>query len=234
MHDRHALALVGDRVFDGRAEQAVGAFLRRGLQANAGIVGKPNLGELLRKILLEQRQEFLALRTACLEFDAGVDVLGVFTEYGHVDLLRMLDGRRHTLEPAHRPQAHIEIQQLPQGDVERANAAAHRGGQRSLDRYQIVAARRDGFVGEPGVVGLVGLLTGENFHPMNLALAAVGLLYGSVEHPDAGAPDIPARAIALDERDDGLIGDVQFAVRDRNFLTARGDLHIERFGFGHR
>ena len=88
-----------------------------------------------------------------LELDAGVDVLGVLAEDHHVDLLGCLDGRGHALEPAHRAQAHVQIEQLPQRDIERADAAADRRRQRALDRHQVVAAGRDGLIRQPGVEG---------------------------------------------------------------------------------
>ena len=198
--------------------------LRGGLQADAGAVREADLGVLLREILLEQVEEFLALGRALLEFDARINVLGVLAEDDHVDFFRRLDRRGHALEPAHRPQAHIQIQQLAQRHVQRTNAAADRRGERSLDRDQIVAAGGDRFVGQPGVVGLVGFLAGENLHPMNLALAAVGLLHRGVEHPHARPPDVAAGAVAFDERNDGLVGHVQFAVRDADLLAPGGDL----------
>src|SRR6202040_3671266 len=136
-------------------------------------------------------------------------------------------------EPAHRPQADVQVEQLAQRHVERADAAPDWSGQRALDGDQIVAARRDGFIRKPGVVGLVGLLAGKDLHPMNLALAAIGLEHRSVEHPHARAPDVAAGTVALDERDDRLVRYTQLAVRDRDFLSAHRDLQADRRGFYH-
>ena len=61
--------------------------------------------------------EFLVVGGARLELDARVDVLGVLAEDHHVDLLGVLHRRGHTLEPAHRAQAHVQIQHLPQRHV---------------------------------------------------------------------------------------------------------------------
>ena len=63
-------------------------------------------------MFLQQLQEFLVLLRAVFKLDAGVDVLGVLAENHHVHLLRCLDGRWHALEPAHRAQAHVQIQHL--------------------------------------------------------------------------------------------------------------------------
>ena len=228
VHDGDALAFVGDRVFHGRTEQPLGSLSRCGLEADAGTVRKTDLRVLLRKILLEQLQELLAIGRARFEFDAGVDVLGVLAEDGHVDFFRSLDRRWDPFEPSHRPQAHVQVEQLPQRHVERADAAADGSGERAFDGHEVVAARRDGLIREPGVVRLVGLLAGEDLHPMNLALAAIGLVHGGVENPHARAPDVAPGTVALDERDDRLVRHVQLSVRDRNFLSAHRDLQTDR------
>src|SRR6202030_239809 len=69
--------------------------------------------------------------------------------------------------------------------------------------------------------------------PMDLALAAVGLLHGGIEHAHAGAPNVTARAIAFDEGDDGIVRHAQLAVGNGDFLPARGDLHNNRLGVWH-
>ena len=195
--------------------------------------GKRILANCFGKFCLKESEEFLGVGRSRLELDAGVDVLGVFAEDDHVDLFGRLDRRGHALEPAHRAQADVQIEHLPQRDVERTNAAADRRGERPLDRHQVFAAGAHRFVGQPGVVGLIGLLAGKHFHPVNLAFAAVRLLHGRVEHPYACTPDVAAGAVAFDERDDRLIGHAQLAVRDRDFLATRGDPHRHRLRFGH-
>src|SRR5207247_10653724 len=57
-----------------------------------------------------------------------------------------------------------------------------------------------------------GLLAGEDLHPGNAALAFVGLVHGRIEDRLAGAPDVGAGAVALDEGEDGVGGDVEAAV----------------------
>ena len=75
----------------------------------------------------------------------GVDVLGVLAEDHHVDFLRMLHRRRHALEPAHRPQADIQIEHLAQRDVQRSDAAADRRGQRAFDADEVRRGTRRAF-----------------------------------------------------------------------------------------
>ena len=84
----------------------------------------------------------LRFRRALFDLEAGVDVLGVLPEDHHVDGFGVLHRRRHALEPAHRAQAHVEVEDLAQRDVQRADAAADRRGQRPLDPDQVLAERR--------------------------------------------------------------------------------------------
>ena len=46
---------------------------------------------------------------------------------------------------------------------------------------EVFAAGRDGLFGQPGVEQVVRLLAGVDLHPVDLALAAVGLLHGGIE-----------------------------------------------------
>src|SRR4030067_825069 len=56
-------------------------------------------------------------------------------------------------------------------------------------------------------------------------LPVVRLLDRGVEDADGGAPDVGAGAVALDERDDRVVGHAELAVVDRDLL-APGDLHL--------
>src|SRR5207237_409219 len=105
--------------------------------------GEANLAEFLGKRVFEQSKKLLAGLGSRFELDAGVDVLGVFAEDDHFDFFGMLHRRRHTLEPSYWPQADIEVEQLPQRDIERAHPAADRRGQRALDADQKFAKRLD-------------------------------------------------------------------------------------------
>ncbi len=157
----------------------------------------------------------LRLGRALLDLEAGVDVFGVLPEDHHVDGLGALHRRRHALEPAHRAQAHVEVEELAQRDVERADTAADRRGQRALDADQVLAERVDGLVGQPGAGGVERLLPREHFLPGD----ALAVLRGRrVHHQLGGRPDVDAGAVAFDERDDGFVGYRQRAV------GLRGDL----------
>src|SRR4029078_8101069 len=95
-------------------------------------------------------------------------------------------------------------------------------GQRPLEEDQLFAAGLDGFVGQPVLERVESLLAGINLHPVDLAFAAVGLLHRGVHDTHAGAPDVAARPVTFNEGDDGLIGDRELAVRDRDLRAALG------------
>ena len=77
----------------------------------------------------------------------------------------------------------------------------------------------DGRLGQP-VAGVVErLLPGEDLVPLD-RLAV--LLRGRVEHELRCGPDVDAGAVPLDERDDGVVGDVQLAVDERDLLGHAG------------
>src|SRR6185437_14706718 len=101
--------------------------------------------------------------------------------------------------------AGIKIECLAQGHVERADAAANRSGERPFDGDAQIARRVYGVVGQPVLELAKGLLAGEDFKPLYAALAAIRLLHCGVEDALRCAPDVPARAVAFDVRNDGVI-----------------------------
>ena len=155
-----------------------------------------------------------------LPFHTGVDVLGVLAEDDGVELLGIFHRARRALEIAHGTQADVEVEQLAQRDVERADTAAHRRRQRSFDPDQIFLERLDGFVGQPGVELVERFLARPHFHPRDLTLAAVNLLEHVVEDILRGAPDVGPGAVTLDKRNDRPRRHVQLAVRPHRDLLA--------------
>ena len=79
--------------------------------------------------------------------------------------------------------------------------------------------RLERLLGQPLAVLRVRLLAGEDLHPGDLPLAAVRLLDRGVEHAHRRAPDVGAGAVALDEGDDGIVGDVERALLERDRLA---------------
>jgi hypothetical protein len=136
-----------------------------------------------------------------------------------------LHRRRHALEPAHRTQAGIEIELLAEGDVEGPDPATHGRGERSLDGDQVGANGGQGVFGEPVIDCVLGFLPGQHFDPGDLFLAAVGPGDGRVEDPLGGTPDVGAGPVALDERNDRIVGDVELAAMHGDGGTCRDGCH---------
>ncbi len=227
--NRHALAFVRDGVLDGRTHQTLGAGLGHGLDADADqfrrFGAKADLFEILGEVRLEEFNRFERLFLSRLKIYARVNILRIFAEDYHVDLLRMLHGRRNTGEPLHGAQADVEIEHLAERDVERADAAADRRGERAFDADEMFLERGDGVVRQPVVELVFGRFSGKHFKPRNFPFAAVGLLYYRVEHAYARGPNVRAGAVAANERENGVVRHVELAVLDRNFPT-RGRSHV--------
>src|SRR6202043_261146 len=230
---RQGLAFLGDAVADRGTDETLRPLLGHRLDADAGALREADLGVCLGEGLAEQLEKLLVVGGAGLEFDAGIDVLGVLTEDDHVDLFGVLDGRGHALEPAHRAQAHEQVEHLPQGYVEGADAATDRGGERPLDGHQVFAAGCNGFFRQPGVEQLVGLFPRVDLHPVDAPLAAVSLGHRGVHDAHAGAPDVSAGAVTLDEWNDRVVRDEQLAVADRDLRPLGGRRDLGACGRGH-
>src|SRR5262249_55601333 len=82
-----------------------------------------------------------------------------------------------------------------------------------LDADDELLERRDRVLWQPVLEAVEGLLAGGDLHPGDPPAAAVGLLDGGVEDRLAGPPDVGAGAVALDERDDGMLGNLELPVR---------------------
>ncbi len=232
VHDRHRLAVVVDRVLQRLAHQPLGAFARHRLDADAGGGRK---ADLLDPQLPDQKVDDLLRPLGFgLPFDAGIDVLRILPEDHHVGLLRGLQRTGHPGEVAHRTQADVQVELLAQRHVERPDAPAHRRGQRALDRHHILLHQRQRLLRQPHVrtVDPGRLLAGVDLHPVNPALAAVGLGHRRVHDLDHHRRNIQAGAIALDVGDDGVVRNVEAEIRvDRDLPAAGRDLDVLRHGF---
>ncbi len=121
----------------------------------------------------------------------------------------MLHWRGHTVEIADRPHADIQVQELAQGNVQGTDAASDRGCERTLDPHQEFRESLLCLIGQPGLEELERLLTSVHFHPVELALSTVCFFHRGIENPHRSTPDIAARAVALHERDDRIIGNLK-------------------------
>ena len=107
VHQRDRLAFTGDRVVDRGALQTLRAVLRDRLDADTRV-----FTNLPTERIIEQLAQFLGLGSERLDLEAGVDVFDVLAKDHHVDLFGTLHRRRHALEPSHRAQADIQIEDL--------------------------------------------------------------------------------------------------------------------------
>src|SRR5207244_8344312 len=116
----------------------------------------------------------------------------------------------------HRSKAHVKIEELPQRDVQRSDAAANRCRQRSFDSDEVLSKRIDCLVWQPVVELLETFFPGVHFFPGDLPPAAVRFLDGGIEDARARAPDVATGAVAFDERNDRIVGDLGLAVPQRD------------------
>ena len=226
MDEGQRLAVILDGVLDGRTDEALGARAGDRLDAEAdggGLFGtETDLLKLLREVCLDEVERLEGDLGTRFEVDAGVDVLGVLAEDHHIDLTRVLHRRRHAREPLDGAEADVEVELLTEGDVEGTDATTSRRGQRALDADEVLTESGERRLRQPVAGRLEGLFAREDFEPLDLALAGVGLGDRGVEDADGGAPDVRASTVAFDEGDDRMVRDGQFAVGDRDTAGCRG------------
>ncbi|MNF58425.1 hypothetical protein D3C84_399800 [compost metagenome] len=226
VHDGQRVAVVVDHILQGLARQTLSAFLGNRLDADTAVLVETDLGN--PHFFLEELDDLVRFRRAGFPLDAGINIFGILPEDGHVDVAGLLHRAGHAFEPAHRAQADVQIQLLAQGYVEGADATTDRRGQRPLDGDDVILDRIQGFLRQPGVlvIHLGGFLAGVNFHPGNLALAAVGFFDGCIDDLDHHRADIDADAVTLDVRDDRVVRYVKRHIGiDGDFVT--GCWHLD-------
>src|SRR5436853_18542 len=80
----------------------------------------------------------------------------------------MFKGRGDAFEVLHWPQTNEKVEELPQRNIERTNAASHGSGQRAFDSHVILAERFHCIVRQPFTEFVLGSLAGEHLKPRNL------------------------------------------------------------------
>src|SRR5690606_33894904 len=104
-----------DGIADGGLHEAMGAKAGDGLDADSGALSDRFLGP---ELLVDEGAELLRLLRPGAVLDARVHVLRILAEDDDVELLRLPHRRRHPGEPAHRPDAGVEVQLLTQRHVD--------------------------------------------------------------------------------------------------------------------
>lgn len=115
---------------------------------------------------------------------------------------------------AARTNAGIQIKELAQGHIQRADAATHWSGEGPLDRHAEVADRLEGVFRKVliGAIKITGLITGINLEPLDRFLTFVGLSHRRIEHLLSGGPDVHSGAVTANERDDRIVRNYGLAV----------------------
>ena len=121
----------------------------------------------------------------------GVEVLGVLADDHDVGLG---EARAHALVGLAGADAGVEVELLAEGDVDRAEARAHRGGRRALDGDPALADRVERAVGERVALRLVDVDAGVLEVPVELDS-------GGLEHAPRGLRELGPGAVARDEGD---------------------------------
>src|SRR5439155_7960958 len=88
---------------------------------------------------------------------------------------------------------------------------AYGRGQRALDSNTEFANRLDGIFRQPVIKLLERLLPRNHLVPRHLAFALVGIFHAGVEDPAGCPPNVAARAVAFDVRNDGVVGNGELA-----------------------
>src|SRR5262249_3650050 len=163
--------------------------------ASLGIFqGKAN--NPLRPIAGDDRNRLRRRATgADIVLDAGVNILRVFTNHNQIDAAVPAG---HTRDGGNRPNVGIEVEVLPERDVDRAVAFAFGRRQRPFERQACALDRLD------GVLRQRILLLLDRRQPGDL-LVEVEARAGGFEHAQRGSCDLGADPVATDESDLGHV-----------------------------
>src|SRR6266700_6601204 len=203
MYQRDCFASAFERMLNRHAHQAFRGKNRNRFDADSR-VGPHLLLATLQHFFIEKFDQLGGFGCTLLPLDSGINVFCVLAKDDYVHALGIFHGRRRAFVILHWTDAGVEIKYLPQGDVERANAATDGRCQRPLNRDAKFADCVNRVLRKPVVEFGFGLFSREDFIPDHSPLALVGLLDGGVEDTYRGLPDIAACTVALDERNDRI------------------------------
>ena len=220
VHQGDDRSAAGQRELNGHANEALGTGDGDGFDADTGVQADLLLAAF-EHVFVQEVDELGCLGSSLLPLDAGVDIFGILAVDDDVHEFGMLHGRGCAFVVPHGTHAGVEIQDLAQGNVQRADAAAHWCGQRAFDSDAEVTDGVDGVIGEPVVEFGFGFLSGEDFVPGHSSFIPIRSLNGSIEHTDGSLPDVAARPIAFDVRNDGSLRDVITSARVGYACTIR-------------
>ncbi len=136
MYQRDGIAIVGNSVFNRRANQTFSAFFRTRFDTDTAVLREANF--LHAHLFAQELDHFLSVCRVSFPFNSGVDVFRVFTEDDHIGQLRMFHRTWRALIVTNGTQTNVQVKLLTQGNVQRADTAANRRGQWTFNRYAVV------------------------------------------------------------------------------------------------
>ena len=192
-----------------------------GLDADAAV-----LADSLAQIIAQEIDQLFGPAGSFFPLDARVYILGILPKDDHVHSLGMADWRRHAVEIADRAHTGVEIQRLSEGHIETPKPTTHGSRQRAFDGTTEITNGLGGILWQPLVVVFFRLLSRVDLHPGHRLGTVIGLLDSAVENVSCRPPDIGADAIALDERNDRSVRDLELSIRPPNLLAVRWWGHL--------
>ena len=178
--------------------QPLRTFLRHWFHTESRSPWETHLGN--SHLITQKGIEFFRLRSASLPFDAGINILGILSEYDHIHLLGMLHRRFHALVPTHRPLTDIEVKSLTQSNIERAYSSAHRSHQRTLYTYMIFLESLQSLVRQISSASLESLASRQHLFPNYPALRPIGFFHGSIYYSNHRGRHFRSHPVAFHQR----------------------------------
>ena len=235
-------------VLDRFADVALAAVLAHGLDPDAGSFRDLPLAEFAvgrDDHLIEMLAQLLADRIVRFPLNSHIDVFRVFSVHNHVQILRTFVRAGRAFVVAAGPDTAVEVENLSQGDIQRADPTTHWGGEGPLDRHTEAANRFQGVFRKVliGAVEVAGFITGIDLEPLDRLFAVVRLSHSRIEHLLGGRPDVYSGAVAANERNDRIVPHHGVAVFEADWgavqrggellkLSHGGVAAWRRFGFG--
>ena len=127
---------------------------------------------------------------ALLELEPRVDVLGVLADDDEVEVVAQVASALVSLDWPHQ---RVQVEGLAQSNIDAAEAASHRGRDRTFERDLVLADRLQNVVGQ----GCAVLGDGSFARLVDVPLE---LDSRSLENPYCGFADLGADAVARDQR----------------------------------
>ena len=198
VYQRNGGKVVLERIEACRTYQPFRPFFGDRLHAKGRGFGKTHLSH--PHLLMQETVELFRLRRSGFPFDAGIDVLGIFAKHTHVYFLRLFHWRDYAFIPAHRAQAHIQVERLTQRHVQRTDAAAHRRSQRSLNAYLMLPERLHCLFRQPRAGFMKRPFARRNLFPLYAPAAPIGFFQGCVHNGPHGRGHLCPNSVTRNKR----------------------------------